>query len=988
MFVLLLLVAALAAQAQAATGVRLVLGLTDKAQVKWDGSVTARGARVTSIDGWRFEDGDEATGTSWRAQTRPIRLFGARGGVPPAVANGVIVWLADETPQATLEVKTAQGDFTVRLADIPYGKITHALNGRAAADRIPGFTRITDSTEEQDYPAAAMAKNGDAWLAYVEFKHHPQHNEIRAPLREPLSDFSRLKAPAGGDQVLARRWSGGKWGAPVEISPAGGDVYRPAVAIDGAGRAWVFWSANQKGNFDLWARPIENGKPGRAVQISTEPGADVNPAAVADSKGAVWVAWQGWRDGRAAVFAATQERAGFSKPAGVSNSQANEWNPAIAADGTGRVTVAWDSYRHGNYDVYTRTASSGKWGTETPAAASPKYEAYASVAYDRQGRLWVAWEEGAERWGKDWGAYETSGISLYQGRAVRLRVFEAGKAFDVAEDIGGVLPGAPSQRADSAERQAGAAGWERPDANRAKDRAASRTPANAVAPKNSMPRLTIDESGRVWVAFRSAHPIWWSTVGTVWTEHVASFDGAKWTGPVFLAHSDNLLDNRPAVVPVRAGEVMVIGSSDGRREWPRNFAAGAQRGRRKTAQPAAAQAAPLTDPYDNDLYANMVALGPATSAMALKAAPAVEVAGAAAPDKAERSTAALLRNYRLNNLRLVRGEFHRHSEISMDGGNDGAIIDQWRYMLDPAAMDWVGCCDHDNGAGREYTWWTTQKLTDVFHTPGKFISMFSYERSVAYPEGHRNVVFVQRGIRPLPRLPKADENAPGHAADTQMLYKYLRAFDGVVASHTSGTNMGTDWRDNDSLTEPVVEIYQGDRQNYEMPGAPRSNTAEDSIGGWRPKGFVNLALEMGYKLGFQASSDHISTHMSYCNLFVTTPTREGILDALKKRHVYGATDDILADVRSGDKMMGDAFETTALPELKVKLVGTGPFAKVHVIKDNKYVYSTEPKTAQVEFTWKDNTPTAGKTSYYYVRGDQEDGEIVWVSPMWITYRGK
>jgi hypothetical protein len=31
--------------------------------------------------------------------------------------------------------------------------------------------------------------------------------------------------------------------------------------------------------------------------------------------------------------------------------------------------------------------------------------------------------------------------------------------------------------------------------------------------------------------------------------------------------------------------------------------------------------------------------------------------------------------------------------------------------------------------------------------------------------------------------------------------------------------MGTDWRDNDPVVEPVVEIYQGDRQNYEMPDA-------------------------------------------------------------------------------------------------------------------------------------------------------------------------
>jgi hypothetical protein len=60
----------------------------------------------------------------------------------------------------------------------------------------------------------------------------------------------------------------------------------------------------------------------------------------------------------------------------------------------------------------------------------------------------------------------------------------------------------------------------------------------------------------------------------------------------------------------------------------------------------------------------------------------------------------------------------------------------------------------------------------------------------------------------------------------------------------------------------------------------------------------------------------------------------------------------------------------------------------------------------VEFEWMDNNVTPGKTSYYYVRGTQvgntterivkgadgrdvsvkfNDGELVWVSPMWIKY---
>ncbi len=201
--------------------------------------------------------------------------------------------------------------------------------------------------------------------------------------------------------------------------------------------------------------------------------------------------------------------------------------------------------------------------------------------------------------------------------------------------------------------------------------------------------------------------------------------------------------------------------------------------------------------------------------------------------------------------------------------------------------------------------------------------------------------------------------------------------------------MGTDWRDNDPQVEPVVEIYQGDRQNYEMPDAPRSNSAGDSIGGWREKGFVSQALQKGYRLSFQASSDHVSMHISYCILYVTAPTRQAILEAFKKRRVYGATDNIiLADVRSGSHMMGEAFETAESPALTVKLTGTAPFAKVQIVKDNHYVYSTEPHTASVEFQWRDMAAEPGKTSYYYVRGEQQNGEIVWVSPMWITYRGK
>ena len=127
--------------------------------------------------------------------------------------------------------------------------------------------------------------------------------------------------------------------------------------------------------------------------------------------------------------------------------------------------------------------------------------------------------------------------------------------------------------------------------------------------------------------------------------------------------------------------------------------------------------------------------------------------------------------------------------------------------------------------------------------------------------------------------------------------------------------------------------------------------------------------------------------MSYANLYVKDLTRESVLEALKQRHVYASTDEILADVESGAHMMGDEFSTADPPTLKIKLRGTSKFAKVTIIRDGKFVYSTSPNTQEVEFSWRDNQPQKDKTSYYYVRGEQDDGEIVWVSPMWIKYTG-
>jgi len=969
-------------QAQTAAAFRVLCGLNDTTFTRWDGSLKVIQAGQYSLEGWRFMKRGyghgNIDGNVFHFRSQPS--YSASGATP--LANGLIITATAVGDSSEFSFSTAQGAFSFRASEVPYGKGIYKLGQRVYVDRVPVTAGLTHTPEEEDYPSLAASKNGDIWLAYVQFHHSPDADQIRANPPEAPKDFKLYAEPTGGDQIWARKYSGGSWGENVAVTPAGRDCYKTAVAVDGNGRAWVIWSENHKGNFDIFARAVEDSGAKEQVQISKEAGSDIDPVTTTDAGGRVWIAWQGWRNGVAAIYTTHQEGKGFSTPVKISISKQDEWDPVIAADKSGRVAVAWDSYRNGNYDVYARTFSANAWGEEIAIAATAAYEAYPSIAYDGTGRLWIAYEEGGRGWGKDWGAYASTGISLYQGRLVKLRGLEPNGGFvDLGACLDSVLVGVPNARADHPGSQTDSKSLD-PNPSIALHRLPDDDhlffPGLA---RNSLPRLAVDGSERIWLAFRTPHPLWSNPIGAVWEEYLVSFDGKAWTPPIFLDHTDNLLDNRPALALVANGKLLMVNSSDGRR------GTGEDTSKMSGRAPA--------DPYNNDLWSREIDLGPGTQATPVVAA---RPAGAPAAtfDRARTTALQAIHEYRggpEKNLRIVRGEFHRHSEISHDGGNDGTLLDQWRYILDAAALDWVGCCDHDNGGGREYSWWITQKLTDVFYTPGKFAPMFSYERSLLYPDGHRNVIFAQRGIHTLPRLDEqylgtaAEENHYEHTPDTQMLYAYLRQFDGIVGSHTSATLMGTDWRDNDPNAEPVVEIYQGLRQNYEMPGAPRANTQEDSIGGWRPKGFVSVALGKGYRLGFEASSDHISTHMSYANLYVKDLTRESVLAALKQRHVYAATDEILADVESGAHMMGDEFSTSDPPTLKIKLRGTSQFAKVSIIRDGKYVYTMSPKNQNVEFSWRDNQPKKDKTSYYYVRGEQDDGEIVWVSPLWITYTG-
>jgi hypothetical protein len=940
------------------TAVLIEMGLKD-AQVKtWNGKATVSGARVVHREGYRFRKGDKLVDPDqWDASShRPIRALPnqpAAVTLEPFAAVGVVLHLTDIKPDATLSLSVNEQNINneqVPLQEILAGKRHPIQNGRAVIRLISTATAVETGKTEDDFPTACYGPDGTLWVAYISYTVKDDNRRIEAPnFKEQPQNFKALYAPEFGDQLFVKSYQGGKWSEPIAITGPKEDLVRCSITADAEGTAWVLYSSNRQGKHDIYARSIS--KKDQAPRLGQEQrlASGIGAIACTDQAGNVRVIRQSVSRGKQDLSPVNRVKGEWTDPNALGFSFGNgAWYPAMAAGPKGEVIVAFDCYNQGDYDIvrYTFDSLTSSVGN-TPTLASSRFEARPSLCYDPQGRLWMAYEEGPDRWGKNFGALDTSGGNpLYFARTVKVVCLADGKLLKPTAELPPLA-------------QSG----ESPDTGQKVE----------AIPRYAYPQIGIDGKGRVWLTYRQKFGTRYSThPGSYWLTFARRLDGDKWTEPVELHHSDGLLDSRPVLLPHSAGGLRVIHNTDGRLTTP--------------------------EVIDNQIYMSYLDLPGAPVEPKLVAfEPGKKNDKQLEEAKAEQEGVRRCKEYRIEigskKYQLLRGEFHRHTEISWDGGPDGSLEDMWRYGLDAAAMDWIGCGDHDNGGGREYPWWLTQKTTDVYQIKNRFTPMFTYERSVSYPHGHRNVMFAQRGVLTLPRLaePEMSKRVGGvHADDAKMLYRYLRELNGICAGHTSATSMGTDWRDNDPVAEPIVEIYQGDRMSYEKEEAPRagydpkSGKKPANIAGWYPLGFINHALDKGYRLGFQSSSDHFSTHISYCIVLAEKHDRQGILDGLKQRHCYGATENIVLDVRSGDHLMGDELKTNQAPKLEIKVIGTAPLAKVEVLKDSNVIHTFAPGKSEFQDKWTDSKPTSG-THYYYVRVQQADGELAWGSPLWIDY---
>jgi hypothetical protein len=84
-------------------------------------------------------------------------------------------------------------------------------------------------------------------------------------------------------------------------------------------------------------------------------------------------------------------------------------------------------------------------------------------------------------------------------------------------------------------------------------------------------------------------------------------------------------------------------------------------------------------------------------------------------------------------------------------------------------------------------------------------------------------------------------------------------------------------------------------------------------------------------------------------------------------------------------IMGDEVRTDR-PELNVVVLGTGPLDRIEVLRNSEVVHTERPAaySSEARFRWQDPTPVKReKGSYYYVRVQQQNGQMAWGSPIWV-----
>ena len=349
--------------------------------------------------------------------------------------------------------------------------------------------------------------------------------------------------------------------------------------------------------------------------------------------------------------------------------------------------------------------------------------------------------------------------------------------------------------------------------------------------------------------------------------------------------------------------------------------------------------------------------------------------------------------------RVFWGDIHVMTVIS--AGLDRPA-DAYRYARDIAHLDFCATTDGDHADGYYYDeeWEENRQAVRNFYEPGRFVTLLASEYHERQIAGDKNIYYPDDDAALL-RWSDLEGEQPVALWNALAGRKAL-----TIPHHTStGSRDMRPWDYHHPEYQRLVEVYSvwgsSECADCARPGFWRNN-ADNS---------VQQALSRGYRLGILASGDSHDGHpgnsewlrlrRGYSSglVAVSCPelTREAVFDALWNRRCYGTSGTrILLSFTLNDASMGeevDRPEDRIMRRLHIEVAGTAPVRDVTVVRNSRDVYIYHGSGSNEAFEWVDeeNFETVCLDAYdgtpfiyYYIRVVQEDGELAWSSPIWVS----
>lgn len=334
---------------------------------------------------------------------------------------------------------------------------------------------------------------------------------------------------------------------------------------------------------------------------------------------------------------------------------------------------------------------------------------------------------------------------------------------------------------------------------------------------------------------------------------------------------------------------------------------------------------------------------------------------------------------------------------SMIGTTESAL----RYARDVSGLDFTAVTN----SFRPNRWAGDVALFKSYNRDHEFVTIPSLE--CGFKTGHKNVFFLN------------DDEPPVHYQSAELLFESLAGRTCTVIAHHPNTHAETDrreWGPHDLSTidprfERHIEICQSRGSfEYDEPGD------EVKFGGYGSS--VRDVLALGHRLGFVGGTDSHraqpglpATNLSglHAEASVTGAitaviarelTREAIWEALLERRCYATTCvRILLDFELNGQPMGSDIdltdgnhEGTASRELRIRVAGTYPLDRLVIVRNGEEIHAEALAGLAADVSWTDDDALESvcddgiRGVYYYAKVYQQDGNIAWASPIWLTTR--